>query len=211
MNGRSDPPGRLRALVEVAFAPSPDEAPEATLARLEVELAACFAALLATYRTGEPPISMLTAIAEAMRDRSRTLPPEVERAHLDWLALKNRWYKPVLGPDGSLQRPPGLPEGRLCVALALVPLVFAAIRELQYAHHRGRHAASCDCAALIAGAIDRRPASPDLRRVGPHCDGYYTGDELRCGACGTRWFCGVRDDSLGSTFWEPIDASPPRD
>lgn len=200
----SDPLDPLRALVDAACSPVAGEAPEVTLARLEVELAACFAALLTAYLPTEPPTPQLLAIAEAFRDRSRALPQAVARAHFERLAADNHWYKPVPGPDGRLQRPPGLPAGTLNVALALVPRVFDAIRELRYAHHRRRRPAACDCAALIAGGIGRRPESPDLRRLGPHCDGYYLGDELRCGACGTRWFCGVRDDDIGSSFWEPI-------
>lgn len=194
---------RLRALVDAAFAPVHGaDAAAQRLARLDAELAACFAELLAADAHTPAPFAALTALADAARDRSRTLPPEVERAHFDWLRRRNHWYKPILGPDGTL-RAPALPPGEMSVPLELVPRLYRAIGGLRYAIHRRRHPAPCDCAALVACGAAREPRSPDLRRVGPECDGYYLGDLYRCGSCGARWFRGVSDDDVGAIFWEP--------
>lgn len=192
---------RLRAAVEASFAPVPaGEAPEAALARVDAEIAACFAALL---EAGAPaPFHELTALADDLRDRSRALPREVARAHHDWLRIVNGWYKLVVGADGR-PRAPSLPAGAPSLPLALVPRVYERIRELRYALHRREHPSACDCAALVAGGLSREPASPELRRDGPSTDGYHSGDAFVCGACGAKWFRGVSADDHGGWFWEP--------
>ena len=198
-----DPLVALRALVDAAFAPAHGaEAAARLLARLEAELAAIFGALLAADADAPAPFDALRTIAEAFRDRSQTLAPEVQHAHFDWLRRRNHWYKPVFGPDGELRAPP-LPPGRVSVPLELVPQVFRAIAELRYAIHRRRHPAPCDCAARVACVEAREPRSPDLRRLGPETDGFHLGDLYQCGSCGARWFRGISADDLGSPFWEP--------
>lgn len=80
-----DPLARLRALVDAAFTPVHGaDAAAQLLARLEAELDACFADLLAADEPTPAPFEALTALADALRDRSRTLPPEVERGSAFW-------------------------------------------------------------------------------------------------------------------------------
>jgi hypothetical protein len=199
----SDPLERLRALVEASFAPiAAGATPEGVLAQLLARLAACCDELLAASDRAPIPFDELKALADAFRDRSRTLPAEVSRAHFDWLRIDRRWYKLVPGPGGEWGPPP-LPPGTLSVPLELVPRVYEAIAELRYALHRRRHPSVCDCAALVARGTAREPSSPELRRVGPGTDGYHVGDEFVCGCCGARWFRGITDDDRGSPFWEP--------
>ncbi|MFO0579704.1 MAG: hypothetical protein U1A78_37495 [Polyangia bacterium] len=201
----TDPLARLRVLLDSASAAVPaGVTPEARVTALEAELHACFAGMLAA----KTPVSLaeLQALADAFRDRCRTLPAEVERAHFDWLRLHKGWYKLVPGPDGR-PRAPELPPGTPSAALTLTPQLYERIAELRYALHRRAHPAACDCAARIASGRFREPSSPDLRSLGQTTDGYYTGDEFLCGSCGARWFRGIGDDDRGSTFWEPIRSS----
>ena len=96
-----------------------------------------------------------------------------------------------------------LPAGVLNVPLAIVPVLYGSLRELRYGLHRRAHPSPCDCAALVATKIHRRPQSPALVPTGPTTDGYYDGEGFTCSACGQRWFEGVDDGSAYSTFWEP--------
>lgn len=197
----SDPLAGLRALLEQSFGAIPTEtAPEAHVQRLCHELDACFAELLA--RETPVPFAELTALADEFRDRGRTLPAGVARAHFDWLTREKGWYKLVAGPDGR-PRAPELPAGAPSAPLTLAPRLYNRIAELRYELHRRAHPSPCDCAALVVSGRLREPRSPDLRPLGPATDGYHFGDKFLCGACGSRWFRGVGDGDLGTTFWEP--------
>lgn len=197
----SEPLTRLRALLERSFGAVPRETtPEAHVQRLCRELDACFAELL--DREAPVPFDELTALADGFRDRGRTLPASVERAHLDWLTRDKGWYKLVAGPDGR-PRAPELPAGAPSAPLTLAPRLYERVAELRYELHRRAHPGPCDCAALVAGGRFREPRSPELRPLGPATDGSYFGDKFLCGACGARWFRGVGDDDRGTTFWEP--------
>jgi hypothetical protein len=196
---------RLRSLIDASFLAVPAGVQtEVPIKGLSAELDACFASFL--YGDAPVPFAELRALAEEFRDRSRTLPEEVQRGHFDWLRVRNGWYKPVLGPDG---RPcaPELPPGTLSVPMLLVPRLYEQIAELRYALHLRAHPSACDCAALRECGRFREPRSPELRSVGPTTDGYYFGDEFLCGACGARWFRGIGDDDFGTLFWEPSAAS----
>lgn len=177
--------------------------PEAHLERLADELDACFAGFLAL--PAPPDLAALDALALAFRERSRSLPPATETAHVDWLRRKSGWYKLVLGPDGRA-RAPALPPGTPSAPLALVPRLFDQICELRYALYRRDHPSPCDCAAQRACARFREPRSPALRPLGRSSDGYYLGDAFECGSCGARWFRGIGDDDHGTLFWQPDES-----
>jgi hypothetical protein len=192
----------LGAVVEASFGALGDETPERRLERLELELSRCFEALSAEHDRASAPWDELALLADAFRDRSRLLPDAESRAHFDWWRRTSGAYKPVLGSDGRLQAPE-LPAGVLSVPLALVPSVYRRIRELAYELHRREQPSECDCAALIASRIERKPRAPALTPLGETNDGYYFGTAFECSSCKTRWFCGEMDDDSNGVFWAP--------
>lgn len=190
----------LRAIVRAAFeAPPAELTAEAHAQQLVARLGGLFSAL---GGDASVPFAELEAIRDELRQRGEEVSEEARQAHFDWLRRTRGWFKLVRGPDGR-PRAPDLPRGVPAAPLLLHEHLCAALCELHYAIYRRDHPAACDCAALIAGGLSRRPGSPDLRRVGPSSDGYYFGDLHVCGLCGARWFHGIRDDDVGSRFWEP--------
>lgn len=152
--------------------------------------------MLAEHDAASAPWDELQGLADSFRDRSRALPESVARAHFDWWRTATGSYKWQSGAE--------LPRGVVSVPLALVPRVYEHVRDLRYAMHRREHPAACDCAALVASGIRRRPASAELEAVGDTSDGYYFGTEYVCRECESRWFCGEMDDDSNGVFWDPF-------
>jgi hypothetical protein len=197
---------RLRVIIDDAFAAAPDgEPPESKLSRCKTALAGEFARLLAEEKpeTLHARLGELSALADECRDRSRAIPDDEQRQHFDWLRRDRGWFKPVIGENGKL-RAPELPAGALSVPLEIVPVLYASITALRYELHRRENPAPCDCAAVQASGLKRKPQCPELIATGPASDGYHTGDGFRCSSCGTRWLEAATEDSRGTPFWTAL-------
>lgn len=189
----------LRAIVRAACEGCPPEGTAEThVEGLVARLAALFSALA---RDASVPFAELEEVRAALAGLCEGVSREARWAHFDWMRRARGWYKLVVDAEGR-PRAPELPKGSPSALLLLHERLCAELCELRYAIHRRDHPAACDCDALIALGLSRRPCSPDLRHVGPSSDGYYFGDLHVCGLCGARWFHGISDDDVGSRFWE---------
>jgi hypothetical protein len=109
----------------------------------------------------------------------------------------------VVGDDGKL-RAPDLRQGTLSVPLEIIPVLYSSVTALRYELHRREQPLSCDCAAIQASGLERKPQCPELIPTGPASDGYHAGDGFRCSSCGTRWLVAATEDSRGRPFWTAL-------
>lgn len=155
---------RLRAIIDDAFiATANGETPEVKLARCKSAMAGEFARILSEEQpeTIRDRLGELSALADECRDRSRTLPEDEQRQHFEWLRRDRGWYKVMIGDDGR-PRAPDLPHGTLSVPLEFVPALYKAISALRYGLHRLEHPFPCNCAAIHASGLERKPQCPEL-------------------------------------------------
>ena len=118
---------------------------------------------------------------------------EVEH-EIYWARLRvvNHWYK--------TKRPPALPDRRFAIGEASSWIAHLH-STLRYETALLCRTTDCDCEA--ATLVLRHPTA-ELVELGPHFDGYYSGDKLECPTCKALWFRGTIEDDRGGWFYERL-------